>query len=214
MTVFKNRTEAGKKLAALLVNYKGSNAIVLALPRGGVVIGKEIARELNLPLDIIVTRKIGAPGNDEYAIGAIDILGNGVFGTGEKELVDKKWLENKITAEKKEAERRWVAYRTGRGSLDLKGKTVIIVDDGIATGLTMQAAALYAKQIGAEKIVVAIPVASSESVRNIKNMAEVRVLETPLFFSAVGEWYEDFPQVSDQEVVAALSSTLNKFTYI
>jgi putative phosphoribosyl transferase len=208
MTVFKNRTEAGKKLSALLADYKGTNAIVLALPRGGVIVGKEIARELNLPLDIIVTRKIGAPGNDEYAIGAIDILGNSIFGTGEKELVDKKWLENKITAEKKEAERRWAVYRKGKSDLNLKNKTAIIVDDGIATGLTMQVAAAYAKQAGAEKIIVAIPVASSESIRNIKKMAEVRVLETPVFFSAVGEWYEYFPQVSDQEVAEALSSNL------
>lgn len=206
MTVFKNRAEAGKKLAALLAEFKNTNTVVLAIPRGGVVVGKEIARELGLPLDIIVTRKIGAPGNDEYAIGAIDILGNSIFGAGEKELVDKKWLENKIVTEKKEAERRWSTYRKGMARQGLKGKTVIIVDDGIATGLTMQVAVTYTKQSGAEKIIVATPVASAESVHSIKNMAEVRVIETPIFFGAVGEWYKDFPQVSDKEVIDALAS--------
>lgn len=101
MTIFKNRAEAGKKLAALLNNYKYTNSIVLALPRGGIIVGKEVAQELSLPLDIIVTRKIGAPGNNEYAIGAIDINGNGVWNESERAYVDKKWLENKITEEKK-----------------------------------------------------------------------------------------------------------------
>ena len=126
MTIFKNRTEAGKKLAELLSEFKGTDAVVLALPRGGVIVGQEIARALNLPLDIIVTRKIGAPGNDEYAIGAIDINGNGSWNEAERSYVDKKWLAEKIVSEKKEAERRWNAYRKGRDPLDLKNKTIII----------------------------------------------------------------------------------------
>lgn len=151
MTVFKNRTEAGKKLAELLNDFKNTNAIVLALPRGGVVVAKEIAMALNLPLDIIVTRKIGAPGNNEYAIGAIDINGTGSWNEAEREYVDKKWLEHKVALEKEEALRRWSTYRKGMGSLNLKSKKVIIVDDGIATGLTMQAAVAYAKTEGAEE---------------------------------------------------------------
>lgn len=206
LTIFKDRTEAGKKLAEILSDFKNSNAVVLALPRGGVVIGKEVAKALNLPLDIIVTRKIGAPGNDEYAIGAIDINGNGVWNEIECQNVDKKWLENKIATEKKEVERRLNTYRQGRGSLSIKGRTVIIVDDGIATGLTMQASVAYAKQTDAGKIVVAVPVASTESIRVLKGVAEVYVIETPIFFSAVGEWYEYFPQVSDNEVVSMLAS--------
>lgn len=206
MTVFKNRTESGKKLADALREFKNTNAIVLALPRGGVVVAKEVARELNLPLDIIVTRKIGAPGNDEYAIGAIDKNGNGVWNETERAYVDKKWLEHKVVKEKDEALRRWNTYRKGMGSLDLKNKTAIIVDDGIATGLTMQAAVAYAKHEGVKKVVVAIPVASAESLRALKNEAKLYVLEAPIFFFAVGEWYEDFPQVSDEEVISILAS--------
>lgn len=205
--IFKDRQEAGKKLALLLGKYKGTDAIVLALPRGGVVIGNEVAEVLNLPLDIIVTRKIGAPGNDEYAIGAIDINGNGVWNENERAYVDKEWLENKIATEKKEAKRRWSTYRKGRGSLDIKSRTVIIVDDGIATGLTMQAAVAYAKHADASKVVVAVPVASTESIRVLKRVAEVYVIETPVFFSAVGEWYENFPQVSDDETTEILRVT-------
>lgn len=206
MTVFKNRTEAGQKLAEVLSEFKNTNAIVLALPRGGVVVANEVARALNLPLDIIVTRKIGAPGNDEYAIGAIDMDGNGVWNEIERASVDPKWLEHKIASEMKEAGRRWHEYRKSRGSLDLKGKTAIIVDDGIATGLTMEAALAYAKKEGAGKVIVAVPVASTDAVRALKANVEVFVLETPVFFSAVGEWYEDFPQVSDGEVTRALAS--------
>ncbi|HAS84796.1 MAG TPA: phosphoribosyltransferase [Candidatus Yonathbacteria bacterium] len=205
-TIFKDRIEAGKRLAEVLSEFKNSDAIVLALPRGGVVVAKEVARELGLPLDIIVTRKIGAPGNDEYAIGAIDITGAGVWNEAERAYVDPKWLEHKIESEKKEAMRRFETYRKGMGALNLKNKTVIIVDDGIATGLTMQAAVAYSKREGALKVVVAVPVASTESVRTLKSVAEVRFLETPIFFSAVGEWYEDFPQVSDEEVISALAS--------
>ncbi|HBB44390.1 MAG: Phosphoribosyltransferase [Parcubacteria group bacterium GW2011_GWA1_44_13] len=206
MTVFKNRIDAGAKLAEILIDLKNADAIVLALPRGGVVIGKEVAQALGLPLDIIVTRKIGAPGNDEYAIGAIDITGAGVWNEAERAYVDPKWLEHKIESEKKEAIRRFETYRKGMGQLSLKNKTVIIVDDGIATGLTMQSATAYAKREGALKVVVAVPVASTESVRALKSVAEVRILETPIFFSAVGEWYEDFPQVSDQEVIRTLAT--------
>ena len=204
MKIFKNRTEAGRLLAEKLADMKNTDSIVLAIPRGGVIVAKEIAKALGLHLDIIVTRKIGAPGYDEYAIGAIDISGNGIFNESEKVRVDKKWLENKILAEKKEAERRWRTYRKGRGPLDLLGKTAIIIDDGIATGLTMEVAIDYAKREGAQEVIVAVPVASPDTVLKLKNKAEIRVLETPAFFSAVGEWYENFPQVSDDEVIAAI----------
>lgn len=206
LTIFKDRTEAGKKLAEILNDFKNSNAVVLALPRGGAVIGQEVAKALNLPLDVIITRKIGAPGNDEYAIGAIDLDGNGVWNEYERTAVNQTWLKNKIATERKEAERRWRIYHKGGGPLDLKDKIAIIVDDGIATGLTMQAAVMYVKKEGAEKIIVAVPVSSTESVRTISKTAEVRTVETPTFFSAVGEWYKDFPQISDQEVIKILNN--------
>ncbi|MBI5401183.1 MAG: phosphoribosyl transferase [Candidatus Yonathbacteria bacterium] len=205
--IFKNRSEAGKKLAHLLEDMRGTNAIILALPRGGVIVAKELASALNLPLDIIVTRKIGAPGNDEYAIGAIDIDGEGVWSEFERAQVDRTWLAKKIESEKKEAERRWQKYRGTRSPFDLHGKTAIIVDDGIATGLTMRAAVAYAKRKGAQKVVVAVPVAAADSARNLKTEADVRILETPVFFSAVGEWYEEFPQTEDNEVISALAPT-------
>lgn len=206
MIVFNNRTEAGKKLADILSDLRGTDAIVLALPRGGVVVANEVAHELGLPLDIIVTRKIGAPGNDEYAIGAIDLDGEGVWNEAERSQVDKAWLAKKIESEKKEAERRWHAYRGTRGTLELKGKTAIIVDDGIATGLTMRAAVAYVKRKGAQKVIVAVPVSAEDSLRAIKKEAELRVIETPVLFFAVGEWYEEFPQISDNEVISALAS--------
>lgn len=204
MTIFKDRIEAGKKLAALLSEFKSTNAIILALPRGGVIVGAEVAHALSLPLDIIVTRKIGAPENDEYAIGAIDQDGEGVWSEFEHARVDTKWLTEKIAAEKKEALRRLSLYRGTRAPLDFHGKTAIIVDDGIATGMTMQAAIRYAKKLNAHKVVVAVPVAPPSVVETLKKEAMVYTLETPVFFSAVGEWYKDFPQVEDSEVVATL----------
>lgn len=204
MVIFKNRTEAGKKLAVLLADLKGTDAIVLALPRGGIIVAKEVARELGLPLDIIVTRKIGSPGNDEYAIGAIDLDGEGVWNEAERSQVDKAWLAKKIDSEKKEAVRRWHTYRGSRGPLELKGRTAIIVDDGIATGLTMRAAIAYAKRKEAQKVIVAVPVSAEDSLRMLEKDAEVRAIEAPVFFFAVGEWYEDFPQVSDEEVINTL----------
>lgn len=204
--IFKDRTEAGKKLVGLLQEFKNTDAIILAIPRGGTVVAKEVSTALNLPLDIIVTRKIGAPENEECAIGAIDILGNAVWSEYEHINHDTRLIQNKIEAEKKEAIRRWETYRKGRGVLDLKNKTVIIIDDGIATGLTTRAAVEYTKHEGARRIVVAAPVASEDAVRALGNIADVRVFEIPPYFSAVGEWYEDFPQVSDQEVILGLAS--------
>lgn len=203
--LFKDRQEAGQKLAKILEDFKGKNAIVLALPRGGVVVGAEIARALDLPLDIIVVRKIGLPESEEYAIGAIDIDGDGVWNEEELKKVNKEWLAQKIQKEKEEAERRLNLYRQGRAPLDLKGKIAIIVDDGIATGLTIKSAIRYAQKLGAQKVVVASPMAPQETVDDLKKEAdEIRVLETPAFFFAIGQFYEAFPQVEDEEVVKIL----------
>lgn len=204
MEVFKDRTDAGKKLADKLADLKDANAIVLGLPRGGVVVAREVASALALPLDIIVTRKIGAPGNPEYAIGAIDIDGNGVFNESETASVDKAWLDKEVEKEKQEAARRWREYRGTRGPLELAGKTAIIVDDGIATGLTVKAAVRYAKKLGATKTIVAVPIAPPSVVKELARESEIRTLATPEFFWAVGQFYEDFPQTTDEEVVALL----------
>lgn len=205
-TTFKDRTEAGKRLAVLLSELKDTNSTILAIPRGGVIVGKEVADSLKLPLDLIVTRKIGAPGNEEYAIGAIDIDGDGVFNEREVATVDKEWVKQKIAEEQEEAARRWSLYRGTRGPLDLKGKTAIIVDDGIATGLTTKAAIRYAKKLGAQKVVVASPVASPEVAHELEGIAEVRILTLPPLFFAVGQFYQDFPQVSDEEVITMMKA--------
>lgn len=204
-TLFKDRQEAGQKLARILEDFKNKDAIVLALPRGGVVVGVEISKALSLPLDVVVTRKIGSPESEEYAIGAIDIDGDGVWNEAELGDVNKEWLDKEIEKEKQEAQRRQNLYRQDRTPLNLKDKIAVIVDDGIATGLTMRAAIRYAKKIGAQKVVVATPMASQKVIDEIKEEAnEVRVFETPSFFLAIGQFYENFPQVEDEEVINIL----------
>lgn len=204
--IFKDRVEAGIKLSLQLQEFKNTDAIVLALSRGGVVTGAKVAHLLNLPLDIIVTRKIGAPRNKEYALGAIDLDGNGVWNESEIKNIDKEWLNAEIKKERQEAIRRWSTYRGKRGPLNFNHKTVIIVDDGIATGMTMKAAVQYAKKNGSARIIVATPVAPRSTIVNLEHEAEVRVLETPNLFFTVGQWYKDFPQIKDKEVVGLLSS--------
>lgn len=200
--LFRNRQEAGQKLEKILEDFKGKNAIILALPRGGVVVGAEIARVLNLPLDIIVTRKIGAPESSELAIGAIDVDGDGVWDDEAVKNLNKEWLAKEIEKEKQEAQRRQSLYRASRGKLDLSGKMAVIVDDGIATGLTMKAAIRYARKLSAQKIIIASPIAAPEMVGELrKEVDEIRTLNMPEFFWAIGQFYENFPQVEDDEVI-------------
>jgi putative phosphoribosyl transferase len=211
--IFKNRLEAGEKLAEALEKFKGKpDTIILALPRGGVAIGFEVAQKLNLPLDIVVPRKIGAPGNPEFAIGAITEQGEGVFDemTVSAYGITESYLQNEIKKEKIEAERRLKLYRGERGPLDLGNKTAIIVDDGLATGLTMRAAIKTVKKLGTEKIIVAIPVTSPEAAEIIKKeVDEIIYLEAPAFFGAVGAFYEEFPQTTDEEVIDLLKKSEN-----
>jgi len=201
-------------LAAALKKFNNSpNTIILALPRGGVIVGYEVAKILNLPLDIVVPRKIGAPANPEFAIGAITETGVGIF----EEMaigaygITESYLQNEIKKEKAEAERRLKLYRGTRAPLDLKNKTVIIVDDGLATGLTMRAAVKTVKILGAAKIIVAIPVTSPEAAELVKKeVDEIIYLEAPAFFGAVGSFYEEFGQTTDEEVIELLSREREK----
>ena len=208
--IFKNREEAGKRLALKLADFENvSNTVVVGLARGGVIVAREIALELALPLEVMAAKKLGAPGNPELAIGAI-AEGERML---DKKIIDKYGVSedyiNKETAKlQQEIVRREKLYRNGKPLLDLNGKTVIIVDDGIATGATMSAAIHYARSMGAREIVAAVPVASNESLEKIEKEADNTVcLERvgPYFF-AVGEHYEHFPQVSDEEVVSALKN--------
>ena len=206
--MFYDRKEAGKLLAEKLGAYKNAaDTVVVALPRGGVVVGRAVADALELLLDIVVPRKIGAPGNEEYAIGAI--CGNAaVWNERERAIVDTKWLEEKIAAEKTEAARRISTYRKGMQPEDFHGKTILLVDDGIATGLTMRAAIKHLKAQGVAKIVVAVPIAPPETIATFTREAdEVIALHQPLFFGAVGFFYEHFKQVEDEEVVALMQKS-------
>jgi predicted phosphoribosyltransferase len=202
--MFKDRSDAGRQLAERLAPYRGKDAVVLALPRGGVVMGFQIARTLSLPLDIIAVRKVGAPDNPEYAIGAVDADGTVLLNDVAAAAVDRVWLAGEIGAQKKEAQRRGSVYRAGKKPLGIAGKTVLIVDDGIATGLTMRLAVRAAKAKKAKHIIVAVPVAPPETMRALKDEGadEVVVLEPPEeFLGAVGAHYVRFEQVEDDEVI-------------
>ena len=207
MPMFKDRKDAGVQLALRLKDYRDrEGVIVLALPRGGVVTGYEVASYLNCPLDVIIIRKLGFPGEPELAIGAISetgviVLNESIIPTG----VSGKYIESEISRQKAEIERRVNLYRKGESLPDLKGKTVVLVDDGVATGATMKAAISTLKVEGLERLVVALPVAPPETAEELRQMVdELICLETPYGFMAVGSYYQDFTQVSDKEVVEIL----------
>lgn len=207
--MFQNRHEAGVLLAKKLKYFRGANAIILALPRGGVVVGYEVAKALSLPLDIIVTRKIAHPASPEYAIGAIDEHGTIIVGESAAALVQIEPLNVVITKQREEAQRRTALYRKERPPLNLDGKTAILVDDGIATGFTMRLAVQVARRMRPESLVVAVPVAPRESIATLKKegvAAVVTLIDPDQFQGAVGAHYEEFEQVSDDEVVRLLRS--------
>jgi predicted phosphoribosyltransferase len=203
---FKDRVEAGEKLAAALQKFAADpDAVVVALPRGGVVPGAIVAKALGKPLDLVIPRKIGAPGNPEYAIGAVTESGEGVWNEEERERADPTWLQCEIEKEQAEAKRRRETYLVARKRIDLAGKTVILVDDGIATGITMRAAIQEVRKAHPKKIVVAVPVAPPDSVSEMKSLIdEVVVLATPMLFGAIGAFYKEFPQLEDVEVTKLL----------
>lgn len=205
---FKDRAEAGAQLAQLLLAYKPANAIICPLPRGGVVLGVEIARALGAPVELLIPRKIGHPYNPEYAVGAITESGQAVWNEAEVSQLDQAWLQSEAAKEQAEARRRRLAY-TGRNErISLTGKIVILVDDGIATGLTMLAAIREAKAQKPAKIVVAVPVLPDDTVSVLElEGVIVEALEVPaLYLGAVGAYYNRFDQVSDDEVKRLLAS--------
>ncbi len=207
--IFRDRIDAAKKLAAVLTQYRGAkDTIVVALPRGGVVLGRVIADALKLPLDIVVPRKIGYPGNEEYAIGAITETGDTIWNQDEYARIDKSLLAHGIEREFEEAKRRLAVYRKGFEEREWREKIILLVDDGIATGLTMRAAIKSLKTLGVANIIVAVPGGSADTIDMLKkqsNVDEVVVLEIPDTFYAVGQLYEKFGQVEDDEVVKLLN---------
>lgn len=206
--MFKDQISAGEKLAEELKEYK--NAIILAIPRGGVATGSAVARKLSLPLDVIVTHKIPAPDNLELAIGAVGETEGSLWLNKKlvRELgVPRDDIEEEIKIQKLEIKRRERLYRAGKEPIDLENKVVILVDDGLATGATMMAAAREVRNMKAGKVVVAVPVAPAETVERLKaEVDEVICLETPSLFFAVGQWYEDFKQYNDEEVIKFLKN--------
>ncbi|MGZ8383297.1 MAG: phosphoribosyltransferase [Nitrospira sp.] len=207
---FHDRRDAGRELAHALMQYKGAkNTIVLALPRGGVVIGYEVSLALRVPLDVLVVRKLGTPANPELAMGAL-------AETGYRHLnldviktygITDGQLEVEVRRQQQEIHRRIERYRGGRPLPSLKGQTVIVVDDGIATGATFYASLEALRHAEAARIVAAVPVAPPDAWHMLhKTVDETVILHTPTWFFGISQFYDQFPQVEDEEVIACLES--------
>lgn len=204
---YANRHDAGKQLAQALRHFAGKDTVVLALPRGGIVLGAEVAKELRAPLGLVLVRKIGHPSYAEYAIGAVAENEKPVYNESEVEAVDEDWLKEAESRARALIEhRRELYYGDDFVPPELQHKVVILVDDGIATGLTMEAAVHAVRNKQAERVIVAVPVAPRDSVDTLDALAdEVLVLDNPDgFLGAVGSHYEEFDQVDDEEVRALL----------
>jgi predicted phosphoribosyltransferase len=205
---FTDRRAAGRALAGRCAHLRSEHPVVLALPRGGVPVGSEVARALGAPLDVLVVRKVGVPYRPELGMGAIGEDGVRVLNPDVVAFagVSESDIERVEARERVEVERRAHAYRGDRPMVPLRGRTVVIVDDGIATGGTVRAAVEVARAHGAARVVVAVPVAPPDTVAELRRVAdEVVVVEMPSPFYAIGEWYADFAQVGDDEVVRLLA---------
>ncbi|HUZ75391.1 MAG TPA: phosphoribosyltransferase [Stellaceae bacterium] len=207
---FRDRSDAGRRLAVELARFKDAHPVVLALPRGGVPVGFEIAEKLEAPLDVVLVRKIGAPGFEELAIGAI------AEGTPVEQVIDPEtvaqldvpqdYLDRAIDRQKHEIERRRLAYRGDRPPLEVRGCCAIVVDDGIATGATMRAALRAVRRRHPERLVMAVPVAPPDALEALRTEADELVcLESPEAFAAVGQFYAEFHQLRDEEVTDLLN---------
>lgn len=211
---FNDRVEAGKQLGTALKKYSGEDIIVLGIPRGGVVTGFYVAEELEAPLDVIVPKKLGAPMNPELAIGAVTEEGEPIV---DEDLVERlgvtqSYIEEEAESKKDEIQRRLKLYRGDRPYPSLKDKVVILVDDGIATGATMKAGIASVKSRNPSKLVVGVPVSSPSSVREIEpEVDEVVALSTPTPFYAIGQFYEWFPQNTDEQVIRLLEENRDKY---
>ncbi len=207
---FRDRAEAGRKLAAVLAGHEREAAVILALPRGGVAVAAEIASVLSAPLDLVLVRKIGAPFQPELAMGAvvdgaepITVRNEEVISAYEISEADFDAVRSRELAE---VQRRRARYLGDRPHPDLAGRTAIVVDDGIATGASVRAALLAVRAWGPKRLVLAVPVAPSDTLARLRGLAdEIVCLEQPRFFAAIGAQYDDFRQLTDQDVITALA---------
>ncbi len=214
---FKNRKDAGRKLAARLLQYKQYEPVVLALPRGGVPVAYEVAQALDAPLDVIVVRKLGAPGQPELGIGAVvdgdhpqSVLNEDVMSMLD---VSDEYLHREVELELQEIRRRQAKYRGGRPPVQTEGRTVIVVDDGIATGGSMRAALRGLRRVRPQRLILAAPVAPPETIESLQSEADdVVCLSTPVSFRAVGQFYDDFTQTTDEEVIRLLDTARQQGT--
>jgi predicted phosphoribosyltransferase len=207
MKFFADRVEAGRLLASASASAMSKNAVVLAIPRGGVVVGFEVAHALGIQLDVIIPRKIGAPDNPELAIGAITEDGTSIldYWLIEYLQVSEDYIKKEIERQRLEIERRLKLYRGDAPYPSLKNREVIIVDDGIATGSTMRAALTSVRRRGAKAVVIAVPVGPPSTIRELEKEADrVVCLHTFESFSAIGQFYENFTQTMDEEVIRLL----------
>jgi putative phosphoribosyl transferase len=204
--MFRDRVDAGRRLADALAHLEGEEVVVLGVPRGGVEVAAEVAAVRGWPLDIVIPRKVGAPSNPELGLGAI---APGVRVLDDRMIrslrVSEDYLEREIAAQEEEILRRTEAYRGGRPPVPVAGRVAVVVDDGVATGGTAVASVRWARAAGASRVILAVPVAPREAVARLSKEAdEVTALATPEPFFAVGQWYERFPQTADDEVVHLL----------
>jgi putative phosphoribosyl transferase len=213
-TIFRDRIEAGRQLADELLHYGGrDHVLVLALPRGGVPVAAEVARRLALPLDVFVVRKLGVPGHEELAMGAI---ASGDVRVLNRDViialsVPAEVLESVTTTEREELARRERSYRGTRPAPEVRGRTIILIDDGLATGATMRAAVAALRQQSAARIVVAVPVGAPSTCQELNEEADESIcLFAPDSFIGVGQYYEDFSQTTDEEVRALLESSTDR----
>jgi len=215
--MFRNRHEAGAKLAEKLQEFTNlRDLLVLALPRGGVCVGHEIARRLHVPLDVFVTRKLGFPGQPELAIGAVSETGHVVLNQRLADEVPKTLIEREVEAQKEEISRRVAQYRGGKRLHQIAGKMIFLVDDGLATGATAKAAVESLRREGPQQLIVAVPVAPESTALEFEELVDKFVcLRRDPLFHAVGAYYLNFDQVTDEEVAEQLkqaSQELEKST--
>jgi putative phosphoribosyl transferase len=208
MAAFKDRTHAGRVLAEKLKHYRDNpDVVVLALPRGGVPVAFEVAQTLHAPLDVFIVRKLGVPGHEEYAMGAIATGGVRVLNPDLAGMIPSSAVDAVAAREQQELERRERLYRGDRPPVQIEGRIVILVDDGLATGSTMRAAVAAIRKQNPQRIVVAVPVAAPDTCDEFRaEVDEVICASTPEPFRAVGLWYDNFDQTSDEEVHALLDA--------